>query len=481
MVMVTAVMGTASHSPELGNLSAMSGQKKPRILVINSLYPPLSLGGYSQACQRAVDGLRARGYDVLVLTSDYGLERSSRQQHIWRELWYNLASPYQNLGRLGRLRFELHNQGVLKRALHEWQPDVVFVWSMWGLGMALLLTIQRLGIPILYYVHDNWLADGYDNDPWLWHWRYVPASAVKRLGKRLLYQLLVRPLLARVIPVKSEGLDLDHIAFISQFRKQECLTKGWPVAHARVIYNGIDPARFHPESDSPKDLGLQILFAGRLVPAKGPHIVLEALAELVTHSVAPAALTLAGSGGAADPQHDAYLRQLEAQANRPLLKGRVRFLGAVDPDRMPEVYREHNVFVFASSEREGFPLVLLEAMASGLAVVSTTVGGAAEILAPGHNCLTFSPGDAQGLAECLRQLLADPALRDRIAAAGLDTVRKHFAFSHMLDALEELINETVEQRTFSRPPDHPGLVENHRHVAPTAETCTVMQEEKSSQ
>jgi len=388
-----------------------------------------------------------RGYNLIVLTSRFGLEKSLRDGHVWRELRYNLAPMDTNWGALGLLLRELHNQIVLRRALRAIQPNLVFVWSMWGLGMALLVTIQRYGFPMLYYVHDNWLASGYYDDPWFCYWRHVPSHSIKRWAKRLIHHVLVRPFLGRIVPVEGKGLEPRHIAFISQYRKQECLEKGWPVAHARVIYNGIELTQFHPRIEPRQDATLRVLFTGRLVPGKGVQTVLEAFGKLSAHSHMPIVLTLAGDGDATS----LWQSPCWPRSNSPPIKNedRLRFLGRVAPELMPQLYREHDVFVFASIEPEGFPLVLLEAMASGLAVVGTTVGGAAEILKDGYNCLTFDPGDVEGLVARLKQLATDPSLRDQIVAGGLETVRTRFAFSDSLDALEELILASVERHSFS--------------------------------
>lgn len=416
-----------------------------RILVVSDLYPPHHLGGYEQACRQVVDGLRSRGYDLMVLTSTFGVTGRDQAQSVRRELWGDYApGPHHRGGRLSRVHSELHNQLILKRVLREYVPALVYVWNMWGLSMGLLSTLDDYGIPTLYYVHDNWLADGFWRDPWLSYWRGKPTSSLKRFVKNVLHTAIVRPVLGRIVPVEHRAPDLRHVCFISRFRKDECLAKGWSVEHARVVYNGIDFTTFHPPAGRQDHPDLRILFAGRLVPGKGAHTVIEALAEMPPLPDNTVSLTLAGSGASTATGADPYTQELHALVDRKGLQARVRFLGRVPPGDMPRVYREHDVLVFSSLELEGLPLVLLEAMASGLVVVSTTVGGAAEILVHGENCLTFEPGDAGSLAAHLTSLLQNCELRMRLAAAGLETVKRRFTFSHTMDQIEETIHEALQ-------------------------------------
>jgi glycosyltransferase involved in cell wall biosynthesis len=94
--------------------------------------------------------------------------------------------------------------------------------------------------------------------------------------------------------------------------------------------------------------------------------------------------------------------------------------------------------VFASTFPEAFGIVAAEVMASGVALVTSGVGGAAELIEPGVSGLRFAPGDAASLAAALQQLLADPDLLWRLAQAGQQRVRVRFSVTAAAEQLERL-------------------------------------------
>jgi glycosyltransferase involved in cell wall biosynthesis len=109
------------------------------------------------------------------------------------------------------------------------------------------------------------------------------------------------------------------------------------------------------------------------------------------------------------------------------LGGYVRMTGYVDYADVPSVYHQADIFV-SPTYAEGFSNTILEAMASGLACVSCRAVGVMDCLRDGENGLLSEPGDIAGLAASLRRLLADPALRHRLAAAGLEECRRLYSW-----------------------------------------------------
>jgi glycosyltransferase involved in cell wall biosynthesis len=184
-----------------------------------------------------------------------------------------------------------------------------------------------------------------------------------------------------------------------------------PAARVRVIRNGIDTTRFAPApARNGADVrGPIIGTLARLDPVKGISILLDAMSHLLPEY--PEALLLIG--GAGEEQE-----ALERQAIALGIADRVVFVGPVqDPH---DFYRRVDLFVLPSVD-EGFGLVLVEAMAMGLPVIGTRVGGVPEILAHGVNGWLVEPGDSVVLAAGIRTLLADPALRRQVAEEGRRT------------------------------------------------------------
>lgn len=175
-----------------------------------------------------------------------------------------------------------------------------------------------------------------------------------------------------------------------------------------VIPNGVGPEFFELDPPSRGD-HFEVLFIGSLIPRKRPDLLVEAL-----RTVPGARLTLLGDG----PERP----HLESMARAEGLSRRVRFMGQVAPERVLE-YLSSAEAVVVSSEREGRPNALLEAMAAGRAVVVSDFDGAAEVVEDGVSGLMFPRGDADALAARLRSLQEDPAMARRLGQAARARMR----------------------------------------------------------
>ena len=145
-------------------------------------------------------------------------------------------------------------------------------------------------------------------------------------------------------------------------------------------------------------------------------------------------------GGAIAPGYEAELRALVRNAQ---LESRVRFAGKLPHDQLPALYQDHDILIFPSIWEEPFSITLLEAMASGLAVVATATGGSAELLRHNHNALIFPPADAGACAAQLAALLNDPVLFERIRSTGRETIERHYTIAQMADRIEALLRDTA--------------------------------------
>jgi glycosyltransferase involved in cell wall biosynthesis len=169
-----------------------------------------------------------------------------------------------------------------------------------------------------------------------------------------------------------------------------------------VIGNPFEPGEFAAAEEHVRDK--DIVFLGRLVSDKGCDLVLRALAILKAARICPS-FTVIGDG----PEMPA-LKQLTAELG---LSDQVMFLGAVREGR-GKVVAQHRVMVIPSTWEEPFGVVALEGIAAGCAVVASRKGGLPEAIGP---CgILFPSGDVGALASALKDLLASPSLRDKLAA-----------------------------------------------------------------
>jgi sugar transferase (PEP-CTERM/EpsH1 system associated) len=241
----------------------------------------------------------------------------------------------------------------------------------------------------------------------------------------------------------------DRVLSVSS-RLAERMTKqiGFPPSRVSTIRNGVDLSRFggagKDKADARRQLGLPehatIAGAvGRLVPVKDHASLVTAIGK-IRDAGTDVALVIAGEG----PLRHALQRQIVSLG----LESSVHLLGH-RPD-VEMVLAALDVFVL-SSRSEGLPNTVLEAMAVGLPVVSTRVGGAEEVVIDGQTGILVSPESPDALAAGLTSLLRESGRRASMGVAGRRRVESEFALSNTLARYEELyLRLAAESRVFER-------------------------------
>lgn len=171
-----------------------------------------------------------------------------------------------------------------------------------------------------------------------------------------------------------------------------------------TVLNGVDADRFHPPDHRGPDRKLRVLFIGVMIAEKGPHVLLDALARM--GPVSDYEVLLVGSREhVSDASISEYEHQLRAIARQ--VGGDVRFMPYQSHEKVPALYRSADVLVVPSQFEDPCPLVVLEGLASGLAVVGTRRGGIAEL---GASAMQYFD-TADELAPVLRELILDADAR----------------------------------------------------------------------
>jgi len=185
-------------------------------------------------------------------------------------------------------------------------------------------------------------------------------------------------------------------------RKRDRRRFGLEEPRLHTLYNGIDVRRFRPRP-RPARKSIEIASVAHLVPLKGIDVLLRALALVRRGDVG---LTVVGDG----PEYE----RLSALARSLGVGSRVRFLGLRDDTHV--LLAAADLFCHPTLA-EAFGLVIAEAMASGLPVVASRVGGIPEVVSEGETGLLVPPGDAGALAGAIDRLVDSPRLRRRLGAA----------------------------------------------------------------
>ncbi|MFT4217190.1 MAG: glycosyltransferase [Micropruina sp.] len=226
----------------------------------------------------------------------------------------------------------------------------------------------------------------------------------------------------------------DGVACVSDFTRSQLMRLSDPAdwEKLQVVHMSVDTEKFVPPAEPrPVDGPLRILDVGRLVPEKGASILLDAAAQLAESGV-DFQVRLVGGG------------ELEADLRRAIAKrglsNRVTLTGPLGQDDILAEYHWADVFCLPSFQ-EGLPVALMEAMATGLPVVTTPISGIPELVRDGHNGRLVAPGRADLLADTLAQLASDADMRHRLGAAAREDVVAGFALDACAAAQQRFLDQ----------------------------------------
>ena len=224
--------------------------------------------------------------------------------------------------------------------------------------------------------------------------------------------------------LREKVAEAAFVVAISEYNRKLILEECGESARARlvVIHCGVDTGFFRPRENTAVERPFSILCVGTLHEVKGQGYLVEAC-RLLAETGADITCTLVGDG----PDRAALVRRIAAAG----LEGRVALAGRRTRGEVAELLSRAHVLVSpsvptAEGKREGIPVVLMEAMASGVPVVASGISGIPELVEDGTTGLLVPPRDSSALASALRRLHDDPALRERLARAGRGMVEREF-------------------------------------------------------
>ena len=178
---------------------------------------------------------------------------------------------------------------------------------------------------------------------------------------------------------------------------------------------------------------LHICFAGLLMESKAPHTLLEAIAQLHQQGY-PIRASLAGG-----PFQRTYVEAMNSFCIDNNINHVITFYKQLTRDQLTRFFRLHHAAVFPSMHPEAFGIVAVEAMASGLALLSSGVGGASEIFEHNKSGLQFQAGDAQSLTQQIKRLFDEPGLLRALQENSLERARNRFDVQRSAQQIEALL------------------------------------------
>ncbi len=365
--------------------------KKPKVLVLTTSYPSDESDPSGIFIAKLLGALRKRGYPIKVVAPSNGIFHGRRTLDGIETVRFGYFVP-RSLERLaagaGGIPENMANSFLAR----------LQVFPMMAAFLCRTLSEVR-GFDLIYA---NWLGAG-----------IIGALANLFTGKPLIvsfrgddgYLARDRPFWRRLTRFVTRRSAL--VAPVSRELRDIMLALGIPEDKCRVPRFGVDIEMFRPPfMPRPVNERMRLLFVGSLIARKGLHDLLDALSDPDLRNVH---LIVVGDGPDAT--------KLKALCQRLGLADRTEWKGILAPNEVARLMRDVDALCLPSY-MEGRPNVVNEAMASGLPVISTRIGGIPDMVREGETALLVEPGDVIGLQECLSKLASEPQLRSRMGAAG---------------------------------------------------------------
>jgi len=397
---------------------------------------------------REVEALRTLGADI----TTFSVRRTSREHLLAvadrqaAATTYALlpARPVHLLGAAGRAIATRPRRtfAALARAVRLAPSGVRgLLWQLFYLGEALILW-DRCRLAGIRHIHSHFANNAADiallaavlgGSDWRWSFTMHGSTELADVGR---HRLQKKVELAQFVVCTSDFGRSQLMRLVGP--------EHWKKLH--TIHCAVDPERFRvaPRERAP-DAPLQVMTVARLTASKGILLLIEAVARLVADGV-DAQLTILGDG----PEREAIASRARALG----LDDRVILAGFVGQDEILDWYASADVFCLPSFA-EGIPVVLMEAMAAELPVISTRIMGIPELVEHEVNGLLVTPTRVDELVGALARLAADPEDRRRMGAEGRKTIESSFASGVVALELHALIEGLGASATASEPAREP--------------------------
>lgn len=398
-----------------------------KILICSNVYPPKFIGGAELIAHQQAIMLKRAGHDVEVFCGDI---REGYPQHSLRTDELDGLTVHRNRltgedFKIGLLSFnhpqiEKNFQEIIAR----FKPDVVHGHNLIGLSTRILQIAKDAGALCVVTLHD--------------HWGYCLRNTAMLENGSLCddFTACARchgPLDGgrdRNIPIRLRQGHFEILfnkvdAFVSPsvHLAKSYLKAGFPANKMHVNWNGVDYRRFSNITRSQSN-ATRFTFVGYFGKHKGAATLLEALALLKNRI--DVHVNLVGEGD----QKAEYERIIEKSNCQHL----VTFWGKIPNEQMASVYESTDVLILPSIWPENQPVSITEAMCSGIPVIASQIGGMPELVRDGITGLTFRPGDASDLADCMEKMARSPELRTFLGSNAQETMH-HNSFETQVSRL----------------------------------------------
>ena len=387
---------------------------KMHIVVMSRILPTHTLGGMQKQCMDLCDGFTKNGHRVTILTT-------AREDGVATEVIGDVKIYYLSPSRPERYSRSWNRACKMKISeIHSSTPiDIIHSQSLGARGV--LRWANKHNIPVVSTWHGTSLTEistffsSARKSPRYWHWLLLMPA------------IFLRQYLWMDLPTRRASAAITLVSPTLEKNMKIC-AKG----KVYVIANGIDIPDRPPVRDNREML--RLLCLGRIEKEKGMHHAVKAMVEFKNENVR---LDVVGSGP--------YLDELKILITKLELDESVSCHGRVEDDELSELFTLADVYVMPTTRQEGLPLTILEAMANGLPVIASEIGGISQVIEDKQDGLLVKPGDVSELVDAVRILKNDEDMRLRLSSAARKTIEDKYSKERMVDETLAVFS-TVMQR-----------------------------------
>jgi len=361
-----------------------------RILMLNYEFPPIG-GGGGYVTYYLAKNMARQGHEVYLITSRFKDLPEDEEIDGFVVHRVPVLRKRADVCQVHEMFSYIVSAGFYSlKFAKEFQPDIVQVFFGIPSGPVGWMLKKVYGLPYIVFLGG----------------RDVPRPNPDPPYYRLLYGILAPA-------IKSIWRHATGVVACSDGLRNLAL-KFSPSAQISVVPDGIDLEKFRPVQRQVEPEVVRVLTIGRLIPRKGMQFLIRALPDITKNAKRNFEVEIVGDGP--------YRQELVELATELKVSHKLNFVGTVPYEHLAKSYQEADVFVLCSLA-EGMPLVVLEAMASGLPIVASRVQGIEDLVAA--NGYLFKPGDWHSLATKLVLLINDGQKRIKMGGESINRVQKY--------------------------------------------------------
>jgi glycosyltransferase involved in cell wall biosynthesis/ubiquinone/menaquinone biosynthesis C-methylase UbiE len=380
-------------------------------------YNPLSFhGGAERVILKEAELMAQGGNEVVIITTHNNKNiRSEKLRNGKIKVWFLPDMHLSNSSialKLMNMVFSLHNPALVnqvKQILRIEKPEILHIHNPGAISISVVNAAKQLGCKVVQTFH------GYNFE--------CPKGSLYRKSNVMCSNPLPICKMYKQVFHRTAQKD-DSIIAICSFVRERLLKAGYSAKKIALISNSLQDNYADPVH-AKKAKNKEILLVGRMVKAKGAHVLIESLAKVKKACNQKFVVNLIGEG-----EDKTYF---ESQARA--LGVEVNFLGNISDTLLKKYYEEAYMVIVPSLFPELFPMVVLEAMSHGKPIIASNIGGLPDLVAHGQTGLLFEPNDENALANCITYLLTREELAADFGFNALKMSQKFFDNNHAKELL----------------------------------------------